>query len=114
MLGNDISRAYLTCAGILTLTWILYPIAWGCSEGGNRIAPDSEAVFYGILDIFSKIAFIGALLWFHRSIDPARLGLAIRDYDEDPTVTGSVGGEKKRERDAGHLMGDRGGGMTQV
>ncbi|KAF2640126.1 FDD123 protein [Massarina eburnea CBS 473.64] len=35
------------------LLWILYPIAWGVSEGGNYIAPDSEAVFYGVIDLFA-------------------------------------------------------------
>ncbi|KAF2692143.1 family A G protein-coupled receptor-like protein, partial [Lentithecium fluviatile CBS 122367] len=40
----------LLYAGLL---WILYPIAWGVSEGGNYIAPDSEAVFYGVIDLFA-------------------------------------------------------------
>lgn len=35
---------------ILVVVW-LYFICWGLSEGGNRIQPDSEAVFYGILDL---------------------------------------------------------------
>lgn len=35
----------------ITLIWILYPIAWGLSEGGNVIQVDSEAAFYGVLDI---------------------------------------------------------------
>lgn len=35
------------------LLWVLYPIAWGVSEGGNFIAPDSEAVFYGVIDLFA-------------------------------------------------------------
>lgn len=100
ILGPDISRAFLITGSILLLTWVLYPIAWACSEGGNVIAPDSEAIFYGILDIISKIIFSAVLLWFHRSIDPRRLGLAIREYEEDPTVTGSVGSEKKRHREA--------------
>jgi bacteriorhodopsin len=37
-----------------TTMWLLYPIAWGVSEGGNVIPPDSEAVFYGVLDIMTK------------------------------------------------------------
>lgn len=62
--------------------WILYPIAWGVCEGGNLISPDSEAIFYGILDVLAKPVFGGLLLWGHRNIDPARLGLRIRDVDE--------------------------------
>ncbi|CCC68334.1 hypothetical protein NCAS_0B02500 [Naumovozyma castellii] len=34
----------------MLIVW-LYFICWGLSEGGNRIQPDSEAVFYGILDV---------------------------------------------------------------
>jgi len=50
-LGSDIYRVYMGC-GVLTLfIWLLYPICWGLSEGGNVIAPDSEAVFYGVLDL---------------------------------------------------------------
>ena len=32
----------------------------------------------------AKPIFGALLLWGHRGIDPARLGLSIRDYDDDP------------------------------
>ncbi|KAG7194808.1 uncharacterized protein KQ657_004489 [Scheffersomyces spartinae] len=35
------------------LVWLLYPVCWGLSEGGNVIKPTSEAVFYGILDLIN-------------------------------------------------------------
>ena len=88
-LGNDISRTYLICGVWTIFLWFLYPIAWGLSEGGNVIAPDSEGVFYGILDLMAKPVFGALLLWGHRNIDPARLGLHIRDYDDDPATTHS-------------------------
>jgi Bacteriorhodopsin-like protein len=62
--------------------WFIYPIAWGLCEGGNVISPDSEAVFYGVLDILAKPVFGAILLFGHRNIDPAQIGLHIRDYDE--------------------------------
>ncbi|CCD25470.1 opsin family protein NDAI_0F01510 [Naumovozyma dairenensis CBS 421] len=34
----------------MCIVW-LYFICWGVSEGGNKIQPDSEAVFFGILDV---------------------------------------------------------------
>ncbi|MCJ1337753.1 ion channel activity [Bachmanniomyces sp. S44760] len=78
-LGPDISRTYLIC-GVWTITlWFLYPIAWGLCEGGNVISPDSEAVFYGILDILAKPVFGALLLWGHRNIDPVALGISIRE-----------------------------------
>ncbi|CAF9909086.1 MAG: ion channel activity [Heterodermia speciosa] len=89
-LGSDVSRVYLICGCLTSFLWLLYPIAWGICEGGNVIAPDSEAVFYGILDLLAKPVFGALLLWGHRNIDPARLGLHIRDYDEDPAIHGGV------------------------
>jgi hypothetical protein len=71
------------CGSLTAFLWILYPIAWGVSEGGNVIAPDSEAVFYGILDFLAKPVFGALLIWGHKDIDLARLGLNIRDYDGD-------------------------------
>lgn len=73
-LGPDVSKTYLTCGSWTIFLWFLYPIAWGLSEGGNVIAPDSEAVFYGILDIMAKPVFGALLLWGHRNIDPSILG----------------------------------------
>ena len=97
-LGADIGKVYLITGVWTIFLWFLYPIAWGLSEGGNVIAPDSEGVFYGVLDIMAKPVFGAILLFGHRNIDPGRLGLHIRDYDEDPAVHGStkagVHGEK--------------------
>lgn len=98
VLGADVSRVYLICGVLTIFLWFLYPIAWGICEGGNVIAPDSEAVFYGILDLFAKPVFGALLLWGHRNIDPARLGLHIRDYDEDPAIHGGVHSGAYREK----------------
>lgn len=88
VLGNDVLNTYTICSGWLIGLWLLYPIAWGVAEGGNVIAPDSEAIFYGVLDILAKPIFAALLLWGHRNIEPSRLGLHIRDFVE----TGGVGG----------------------
>ena len=85
-LGKDVGLAFITTGVWTTFLWFLYPISWGLSEGGNVIAPDGEAVFYGILDICAKPVFGALLLWGHRNIDPARLGLHIRDYTHDSAV----------------------------
>lgn len=108
-LGSDVSRTYLICGVWTIFLWFLYPIAWGLSEGGNVISSDSEAIFYGVLDIMAKPVFGALLLWGHRNIEPARLGLHIRDYDEDPAVLGGTTsghhGEKARN---GHNGVDNG------
>ena len=111
-LGADVSKAYLICGVLTVFLWFLYPIAWGLCEGGNVISPDSEAVFYGILDLFAKPVFGALLLWGHRGIDPGRLGckyylkhlwwdstdqcsVNIRDYDDDPAIHGGVHSREK-------------------
>lgn len=81
-------------SGWTIFLWALYPIAWGLSEGGNVISPDSEAVFYGILDILAKVVFGALLIWGHRNIEPRRLGLHIRDYGEVPSAHNRHGIEK--------------------
>jgi len=85
-LGKEPYRVYMGC-GVLTLfLWTLYPIAWGLCEGGNVISSDSEAIFYGILDLCAKPVFSIMLIVGHWNIDPGRLGLKIRGYDEDPKL----------------------------
>jgi bacteriorhodopsin len=81
-LGRDVSVTYRICATWTMFLWFLYPVAWGLCEGGNVISSDSEAVFYGILDILAKPGFGALLLWGHRNIDPRTLGLNFREYDQ--------------------------------
>jgi len=81
-MGSDIGRVFLMCGTLTAFLWTLYPVAWGLCEGGNVISPDSEAVFYGILDLLAKPVFGALLIFGHRNIDPARLGLHIHDYTE--------------------------------
>jgi bacteriorhodopsin len=90
-LGADISKVYTLC-GVWTISlWFLYPIAWGLCEGGNVISSDSEAIFYGILDILAKPCFGALLIYGHKGIDISRLGLNIADV----AGTGQSGGEKR-------------------
>lgn len=88
LVGSDVSRLYMIIAGLTVLLWTLYPVAWGLAEGGNYISSDSEAYFYGVLDFFAKPVFGFVLLFGHRNIDPARLGLRTRDYGDVTNVNG--------------------------
>ncbi|KAI9151580.1 Protein FDD123 [Paramyrothecium foliicola] len=97
-LGGSISRTYNICGVLTIFIWFMYPIAWGVSEGGNVIHPDSEAIFYGILDVIAKPVFTFLLLWGHRTIDPAALGLHMR---EPGAHHGGV--EKEHYGDHGHI-----------
>lgn len=84
-LGGSVKSTFLRC-GVLTLVlWFLYPIAWGLSEGANLIHPDSEAIFYGVLDILAKPGFGILLILGHNSIEPASIGLRIREPGQTAT-----------------------------
>lgn len=78
-IGGTVQTTFRNCGVLTIFLWFLYPIAWGLSEGGNVIHPDSEAIFYGILDIFAKPGFGILLLLGHNKINPAELGLAMRE-----------------------------------
>jgi len=104
-LGSDVSRVFNMC-GVLTLfIWFLYPIAWGVSEGGNVIHPDSEAIFYGILDVIAKPVFGILLIMGHKNISASQLGLKIYDPAETPHA---VHGEKHTPGHAGVTNGHNG------
>jgi len=107
-LGSDIGKVFLMTGSLTSFLWILYPIAWGLCEGGNVIAPDSEAVFYGILDLLAKPVFGAILIFGHRGIDPARLGLNINDYTESDHFIN----EKRNHTNGTHTNGTHTNGVT--
>jgi bacteriorhodopsin len=80
-LGADVRRAHLISAGWLWFLWAGYPVCWGISETGNVILPDSEFIFYGILDCLLIPGFSAILLWSHWGIGAHRLGLEMREHD---------------------------------
>lgn len=77
--GGSVGSTYLTASLLVVVCWLFYPVSWGLSEGGNVIHPDSEAIFYGILDIFSRPAVGFVLLLGHRNTDFASLGFEARE-----------------------------------
>lgn len=86
--GSDVGRAYQLPTAYLLFFWlILYPIAWGVSEAGNVIAPNSEMVFYGILDLFTKLGVTALLLWTTKEIEHSRFGFNYYHGSEDQGST---------------------------
>lgn len=92
--GGSVSSTYLTAALLTVAVWIFYPIAWGLCEGGNILHPDSEAIFYGILDIFAKPVVGFILVLGHRNTDFASLGFASHEPGPvgEKTTTAPAGG----------------------
>ncbi|KAI8692451.1 hypothetical protein LRP88_12647 [Fusarium phalaenopsidis] len=82
VLGEDVKLVHGVTALWVWFLWMLYPVCWGISEGGNAISPDSEFIFYGILDCCLIPITSAFFLTYQWKIDPARLGLYMRTYDD--------------------------------
>ena len=73
---------YVRGAGFVAFITMLYPIAWGCSEGGNVISLTGEMIWYGILDLLLGPVFLFIFLWGLRSVDYGAFGLASGKYTD--------------------------------
>ncbi|EGO00578.1 hypothetical protein SERLA73DRAFT_178420 [Serpula lacrymans var. lacrymans S7.3] len=85
--GAGSRTGFLVASSYLTFIWMLYPICWGLSEGGNVITPTSEMVFYGILDLFAGPIFLALFLNMLRKVEYNKLGM-----DTGRAVTNEKGG----------------------
>lgn len=113
-LGPVPAKTFTMCAALLALLWLLYPVCWGLSEGGNVIHPDSEGVFYGILDILSKPVQCFLLLWGLRRVSHSELGLHIRDYVTDGAPASDKRGLFGRRANHANGNGVHNNGATPV
>ncbi|SCW01648.1 LAFE_0E04258g1_1 [Lachancea fermentati] len=74
-MGKDVFSIFDSIMGVIMFLWWIYPICFGISEGGNVIAPNSEAVFYGVLDCL-LLGFLPCIITFLAStIGLERIGL---------------------------------------
>ncbi|TDZ23029.1 Protein FDD123 [Colletotrichum sidae] len=78
------ARDYMLLAGYFNLLWLLYPIAFGVSEGGRRIGVTPHFIFFGVLDVL-MIPF-GAILFIllSRKWDYNALNLYFTQYGRVP------------------------------
>lgn len=70
--GSSLKKFGHFLIGFQIIVWLLQTVNWGLSEGGNRIQPDSEAAWTGVLDLIT-FAFIPTALTF----------INIKSLDED-------------------------------
>jgi len=95
VLGAGYKSAFTLSAAILSFLWLLYPIAWGLADGGNVISPDSEMIFYGILDVLAKPVFTMVHLWQLSRLDLTALQLSSGKF----TSTAAHGDVEKHGRE---------------
>ncbi|KAI2634246.1 family A G protein-coupled receptor-like protein [Hypomontagnella submonticulosa] len=76
----DVARDHTLLAGWINLLWLLYPIAWGLSDGGNRIGVTPAYIFFGVLDVLLVPALSFAFLFLSSRWDYGKLNIAFTRY----------------------------------
>jgi len=56
-LNDHTKRAYTVQSFWLISLWLVYPIAWGLTDGGYIISVDYEHLWFAILDVLAKCVF---------------------------------------------------------
>ncbi|EGU83328.1 hypothetical protein FOCG_12390 [Fusarium oxysporum f. sp. radicis-lycopersici 26381] len=75
-----LSRDYLMLAGWVNLLWMLYPIAYGISDGGNVVGVTGSFIFFGILDVLLIPGLAFAFMFLSRRWDYGALNLHFTQY----------------------------------
>ncbi|KAI0082719.1 heat shock protein 30 [Panus rudis PR-1116 ss-1] len=88
--GPGVRSGYVRGAGLVAFITMLYPIAWGVSEGGNVISPTGEMIWYGILDLILGPLFLFYYVFALRNVDYGLFGFHSGKYS-DGTYGGSAG-----------------------
>lgn len=75
-----IGRDYMILSCWVNLLWLMYPIAFGLSDGGNIIGVTSGFIFFGVLDaLLLPVASVGFLV-LSRNWDFGKLQLDFSEY----------------------------------
>ncbi|CZR55478.1 related to putative plasma membrane protein YRO2 [Phialocephala subalpina] len=75
-----IGRDYIILAGWVNLLWLLYPIAFGLSDGGNVIGVTESFIFFGVLDVLLLPVVSVGFLILSRNWDFGKLQLDFCEY----------------------------------
>ncbi|GES64781.1 family A G protein-coupled receptor-like protein [Aspergillus terreus] len=61
------------------LLWIVYPVAWGLTDGGNKICVTGGSIFFGVLDTLMVPVLSAAFLFFSPNWNHRKLSIAFSD-----------------------------------
>jgi len=86
---NVVKTHHIALASWTNLLWLLYPIAFGLSDGGNRIKETAGFIFFGILDILLIPVLAFCFIGLGNSWDYNRLNLAFTQYGRVPVSAGT-------------------------
>lgn len=83
-----VTRDYTILLGWLTLLWLLYPVAWGLSDGGNKIGETAGFIFFGILDVLLLPILSFVTMAMSSNWDYGKLNIAFTQYGRVPVASG--------------------------
>ncbi|KAI0472304.1 heat shock protein 30 [Xylaria cf. heliscus] len=75
-----VSGDHTLLSGWVNLLWLLYPIAFGLTDGGNRIGVTPGFIFFGVLDVLFIPVLSFAFIFLARRWDYGQLNLAFTRY----------------------------------
>ena len=113
-IGPEFKRSFTSSAILLSFLWLLYPIAWGLADGSSRITPDSEMIFYGILDVLAKPVFILFHLFSLSKLDLTALQLSSGKFSSTATAVNNFDREKNAAAIGGAAGAHHGHGATSA
>jgi bacteriorhodopsin len=73
-------RDYTMLAGWVNLVWLLFPIAWGLSDGGNYIGVTPSLIWFGVMDLALLTVTSFAVVFLSRRWDYGALNIAFTQY----------------------------------
>lgn len=93
----QLSRDHTALTGWVVFLWLLYDIAWGLDDGGNRISVSDGWIFWGILDLFFIPLTSLAILFLATRWDYRNLNLYFTQYGRVAQGPHHPEGEKTRQ-----------------
>lgn len=75
-----IGRDYRILSLWLNLLWLLYPVAFGLSDGSNTIGVTGTSIFFGVLDVLMVPVLGFGILLLSRNWDFAHLNLDFSEF----------------------------------
>lgn len=100
---TDVGRDHNTLASYVNLLWLLYPIAFAVSDGGNVIGVTQSLIFFGVLDLLLVLGTAIGFLVLSRKWDYGRMNLHFTQYGRVGTAHGhGVHPEKDHVARHGH------------
>ncbi|KAI2631955.1 family A G protein-coupled receptor-like protein [Hypoxylon sp. NC1633] len=102
----ELARDHTLLAGWVNFLWLLYPIAWGLSDGGNRIGVTPAYIFFGVLDVLLIPVLSFTFLILSRNWDYGKLNIAFTRYGRVPQAGGAFP-EKTATAPAQPIVGEQ-------